>query len=250
MPGALDGRVAVVTGASSGIGEATAEALAREGATVAVAARRLDRLEELAKRISDEGGRAETFEVDVADEDQARGLILDSEEKLGGLDILVNNAGLMLLGPVQGADTEEWRRMVDVNCLGLLYCTHAALPVMQQRSGGHIVNVSSVAGRQADLGSAVYNMTKWGVVGFSEALRQEALHSNIRVTVVEPGFVATELHGHNELPVVVEGVEKMRSQIGDVLEAEDIADAITYVVTRPERVDVNEILIRPTRQRR
>jgi NADP-dependent 3-hydroxy acid dehydrogenase YdfG len=250
MPGALDGCVAVVTGASSGIGEATAEALAREGATVAVAARRLDRLEELAKRISDEGGRAETFEVDVADEDQARGLILDSEEKLGGLDILVNNAGLMLLGPVQGADTEEWRRMVDVNCLGLLYCTHAALPVMQQRSGGHIVNVSSVAGRQADLGSAVYNMTKWGVVGFSEALRQEALHSNIRVTVVEPGFVATELHGHNELPVVVEGVEKMRSQIGDVLEAEDIADAITYVVTRPERVDVNEILIRPTRQRR
>ena len=140
--------------------------------------------------------------------------------------------------------------MVDVNCLGLLYCTHAALPVMQQRGGGHIVNVSSVAGRQADLGSAVYNMTKWGVVGFSEALRQEALHSNIRVTVVEPGFVATELHGHNELPVVVEGVEKMRSQIGDVLEAEDIADAITYVVTRPERVDVNEILIRPTRQRR
>jgi clavulanate-9-aldehyde reducatase len=250
MPGALDGRVAVVTGASSGIGEATAEALAREGATVAVAARRLDRLEELAKRISDEGGRAETFEVDVADEDQARGLILDSEEKLGGLDILINNAGLMLLGPVQGADTEGWRRMVDVNCLGLLYCTHAALPVMQHRGGGHIVNVSSVAGRQADLGSAVYNMTKWGVVGFSEALRQEALHSNIRVTVVEPGFVATELHGHNELPVVVEGVEKMRSQIGDVLKAEDIADAITYVVTRPERVDVNEILIRPTRQRR
>jgi clavulanate-9-aldehyde reducatase len=250
MPGALDGRVAVVTGASSGIGEATAEALAREGATVAVAARRLDRLEELAKRISDEGGRAETFEVDVADEDQARGLILDAEEKLGGLDILINNAGLMLLGPVQGADTEEWRRMVDVNCLGLLYCTHAALPVMQQRRGGHIVNVSSVAGRQADLGSAVYNMTKWGVVGFSEALRQEALHSNIRVTVVEPGFVATELHGHNELPVVVEGVEKMRSQIGDVLEAEDVADAIAYVVTRPGRVDVNEILIRPTRQRR
>jgi NADP-dependent 3-hydroxy acid dehydrogenase YdfG len=250
MPGALDGRVAVVTGASSGIGEATAEALAREGATVAVAARRLDRLEELARRISDEGGRAETFEVDVTDEDQAHGLILDSEEKLGGLDILINNAGLMLLGPVQGADTEEWRRMVDVNCLGLLYCTHAALPIMQQRGGGHIVNVSSVAGRHADLGSAVYNMTKWGVVGFSEALRQEALHSNVRVTVVEPGFVATELHGHNELPVVVEGVEKMRSQIGDVLEAEDIADAITYVVTRPERVDVNEILIRPTRQRR
>jgi NADP-dependent 3-hydroxy acid dehydrogenase YdfG len=250
MPGALDGRVAVVTGASSGIGEATAAALAREGAAVALAARRRDRLEDLAKRISDEGGRTAVFEVDVADEDQARGLILDSEEQLGGLDILINNAGVMLLGPVQDANTDEWRRMIDVNCLGLLYCTHAALPVMQQRGGGHIVNVSSVAGRHAALGSAVYNMTKFGVVGFSEGLRQEALHSNIRVTVVEPGFVATELQGHNTLPVVLEGVEKMRAEIGEVLESEDIARAIVFCVSQPDHVDVNEMLIRPTRQRR
>jgi NADP-dependent 3-hydroxy acid dehydrogenase YdfG len=250
MVGALDGRVAVVTGASSGIGEATAATLAREGASVALAARRRDRLEDLAKRISDEGGRAAVFEVDVADEDQARRLILDSEERLGGLDILINNAGLMLLGPVQDANTDEWRRMVDVNCLGLLYCTHAALPVMQQRGGGHIVNVASVAGRHASLGSAVYNMTKFGVVGFSEALRQEALHSNIRVTVVEPGFVATELQGHNTLPVVLEGVEKMRAEIGEVLKSEDIARAIAFCVSQPDHVDVNEMLIRPTRQRR
>ena len=136
---------------------------------------------------------------------------------MGGLDILVNNAGVMLLGPVEGADTDEWRRMIDVNLLGLLYCTHAAMPLMREAGGGHIVNVSSVAGRTAGLGSGVYNLTKWGVTGFSEALRQEALHSNIRVTCVEPGFVDTELQGHNENPMVVEAIEKMREQIGEVL---------------------------------
>jgi NADP-dependent 3-hydroxy acid dehydrogenase YdfG len=250
MPGAMDGRVAAITGASSGIGEATALALAERGAAVALAARRRDRLEELAKRISDVGGRAEVFEADLGDEGSARSFVDGTAERLGGLDVLVNNAGVMLLGPVQGADTEHWRRMVDVNCLGLLYCTHAALPLMQQRGGGHIVNVASVAGRHAALGSAVYNLTKFGVVGFSEALRQEALHSNIRVTVIEPGFVATELQGHNELDVVKQGIEKMREEIGEVLEAEDIAAAIAYVVTQPERVNVNEILVRPTRQRR
>ena len=156
----------------------------------------------------------------------------------------------MLLGPVEGADTDHWRRMVDVNVYGLLYCTHAALPVMREQGGGHVVNVSSVAGRHAHLGSAVYNLTKFGVNGFSEALRQEALHSNIRVTVIEPGFVDTELAGHNELELVRQGVERMREQIGEVLTAEDIAEAITYAVTRPERVSVNEVLVRPTRQQR
>jgi len=250
MAGALDGRVAAITGASSGIGEATAIALAKQGAGVALAARRRDRLEELAKRISGDGGTAEVFEVDLADEASAREFVTGAAERLGGLDVLVNNAGVMLLGPVQGADTEHWRRMVEVNCLGLLYCTHAALPLMQERGGGHIVNVSSVAGRHAGLGSAVYNLTKFGVVGFSEALRQEALHSNIRVTVIEPGFVATELQGHNELPVVQQAIEKMREDIGEVLEAEDIAAAIAYAVGQPRRVNVNEILVRPTRQQR
>jgi NADP-dependent 3-hydroxy acid dehydrogenase YdfG len=250
MPNGLEGRKAVITGASSGIGAATAAALAAEGAAVALGARRKERLDELAQRIEGDGGSAHAFEVDVSDEDAARAFIESAAEQMGGLDILVNNAGVMLLGPIGGADTEEWRRMVDVNLLGLLYCTHAALPLMQQAGGGHIVNLSSVAGRTANLGSGVYNLTKWGVNGFSEALRQEVLHSGIRVTIVEPGFVATELQGHNKNPVVVEQLEKMREQVGEELEAEDIAAGIVYAVTSPQRVNVNEILIRPTGQQR
>ncbi len=169
---------------------------------------------------------------------------------MGGLDVLVNNAGLMLLGPIGGADTGEWRRMVDLNLLGLLYCTHAALPLMQQGGGGHIVNLSSVAGRTANLGSGVYNLTKWGVNGFSESLRQEVLHTGIRVTVIEPGFVETELQEQNTNPQVLEAVEKMREQTGEVLEAQDIVNAIVYAVASPQRVNVNEILIRPTGQQR
>ena len=140
--------------------------------------------------------------------------------------------------------------MVDVNILGLLYCTREAMPAIRDSGGGHIVNVSSVAGRTASMGSGVYNFTKWGVTGFSEALRQEALHSKIRVTCIEPGFVATELQSHNKNPMVVEQLEKFRDQVGDVLEAEDIAEAIRYSVTQPERVNVNEILVRPTGQQR
>jgi NADP-dependent 3-hydroxy acid dehydrogenase YdfG len=246
----LAGKRALITGASSGIGEATAVALAEAGASVALGARRKDRIEKLAERIEKGGGVARPFEVDVSDEGAARGFVEGAVAALGGLDILVNNAGLMLLGAVEGADTEDWRRMVGVNVLGLLYCTHAALPIMREGGGGHVVNVSSVAGRQANLGSAVYNVTKFGVTAFSEALRQEALHSNIRVTVVEPGFVATELQGHNTNPVVIEATEKMREQIGDVLESEDIAEAILYAVSQPPRVSVNEVLVRPTRQQR
>jgi clavulanate-9-aldehyde reducatase len=250
MAGALEGKVAVVTGASSGIGEATALALAGEGAAVSLGARRADRCEALAERISSGGGRALAIESDITDEDAANALVAQTAETFGRLDILVNNAGVMLLGPVAGADTEEWRRMIEVNLLGLLYCTHAALPLMGEAGGGHIVNLSSVAGRTAAMGSAVYNMTKWGVVGFSDALRQEVLHANVRVTCVEPGFVATELQGHNKNPVVVEAIEKAREQVGEPLRAEDIADAILYAVTRPEHMSVNEVLVRPTRQAR
>jgi clavulanate-9-aldehyde reducatase len=250
VAGALDGKVAAITGGSSGIGEATAHALAAEGAAVALGARREDRIEAIAQRIESQDGRALAVGVDVSDEAQARSFVERAADELGGLDILVNNAGVMLLGAVHGADTEEWRRMIEVNLLGLLYCTHAALPLMAQSGGGHIVNLSSVAGRTANLGVAVYNMTKWGVVGFSEALRQEALHSNVRVTCVEPGFVATELQGHNENPMVVEATEKMREEIGKVLEADDIARAILYAVSQPEHVAINEVLVRPTGQRR
>jgi NADP-dependent 3-hydroxy acid dehydrogenase YdfG len=250
MAGSLDGRKAVVTGASSGIGEATVEALAREGAAVAAGARRRDRLETLAERVGAEGGTVHLQEVDITDEPAARSFIDESAAAMGGLDILVNNAGVMLLGPVAGADVEHWQRMINVNLLGLLYCTHATLPIMDEGGSGHIVNVASVAGRQATLGAAVYNMTKFGVVAFSEALRQEALHANVRVTCIEPGFVATELQGHNENPIVVEATQKMRDEIGDVLEATDIADAIVYALSQPSRVAINEMLVRPTRQRR
>jgi clavulanate-9-aldehyde reducatase len=250
MAGELDGKVAAITGASSGIGEATAMALSGAGAAVSLGARRKDRLDDLAKRISSDGGRALPIEADIADQAQAESFLSRTARELGGLDILINNAGLMLLGPVEGADREEWRRMVDVNVLGLLYCTHAALPLMRERGGGHIVNLSSVAGRHAHFGSAVYNLTKFGVTGFSEALRQEALNSNIRVTVVEPGMVDTELQGHNTNPVVREGLEKFRNDIGTVLEADDIARGILYAVSQPEHVNVNEVLIRPTGQRR
>jgi NADP-dependent 3-hydroxy acid dehydrogenase YdfG len=250
MPGSLEGKVALVTGASSGIGEATAVALAREGAAVGLGARRKDRIDALAERISGDGGRALAVESDVTDEAAANELVERTAQELGGLDILVNNAGVMLLGPVAGANTEEWRRMIEVNLLGLLYCTHAALPVMGEAGSGHIVNVSSVAGRIATLGSAVYNMTKWGVVAFSEALRQEVLHANVRVTCVEPGFVETELQGHNQNPIVVEQIEKMQERIGDLLQAEDIADAVLYAATQPQHVSINEVLVRPTKQPR
>jgi clavulanate-9-aldehyde reducatase len=249
MPGSLEGRRIAITGASSGIGEATAEALAREGASVALGARRRDRIEALAERIGDS---AHALEVDVSEEAAARGFVEAAAEAMGGLDGLVNNAGVMLLGPVQGADTEQWRRMIEVNLLGLLYCTHAALPLMTEGGGGHIVNISSVAGRTAALGSAVYNITKWGVNGFSEGLRQEALHSNIRVTILEPGYVETELQGHNEHPMVLEGIKNMREQIGEdgLLQAEDMAEAILYAFAQPQHVSVNEMLVRPTRQTR
>ena len=248
--GSLDGRRVAITGASSGIGAATAELLAAEGAAVAVGARREDRLADLVERISSAGGRAEAIPVDVADEPSARSFVEGAAERLGGLDGLVNNAGVMLLGPIDGADTSQWRQMVDVNLLGLLYCTHAALPILREGGGGDIVNLSSVAGRIASAGSGVYNMTKWGVGAFSEALRQETGWAKIRVTIVEPGFVDTELQGHNEHPAVVEAIGKMRETIGKILEADDIARAVHYALSQPPHVSVNEILVRPTNQPR
>lgn len=242
--------MALITGASSGIGAATAHALAGEGAAVALVARRHDRLVELAEQIERAGGRAVPLQADISDHGKVEAVVSDVAGELGGLHVLVNNAGVMLLGPLDGAEIREWQRMVEVNVLGLLYCTREALPVIRDSGGGHIVNLSSVAGRTTGVGSAVYNLTKWGVTGFSDALRQEALHSGIRVTCVEPGFVDTELQGHNENPLVLEAIEKMREQTGELLEAEDIAEAIRYAVTQPERVNVNEILVRPTGQQR
>jgi clavulanate-9-aldehyde reducatase len=243
----LEGRVAAITGASSGIGAATARALSAAGAAVALWARRRERLEELAESLD---GPVSVHEVDVTDEGQARSFVEAAHAEHGGLHALVNNAGLMLLGPAGDAQTSDWRRMIDVNLWGLLICTHTALPLIAASGGGDIVNLSSVAGRRADAGAAVYNMTKFGVHAFSEALRQEALHVGVRVTVVAPGFVETELQGHNRNPVVQQSMARSREQIGEVLQPEDIAEAIAHAITRPPHVCVNEVVVRPTRQAR
>jgi NADP-dependent 3-hydroxy acid dehydrogenase YdfG len=250
MTEGLQGKVCVVTGASSGIGEATARRLALAGMDVVLGARRKERLQALADQLASDGRRALVVQTDITKEDEAQALIERAKSELGRLDVLVNNAGVMLLGPVEGADTSEWRRMVDVNLMGLLYCTHAALPVMHEQGSGHIVNISSVAGRIARLGSAVYNATKWGVGGFSEALRQEALNFNIRVTLVEPGAVETELADHVTHPLAKQAIERMRQEMKRPLQANDIAESIFYAVSQPEHVNVNEVLIRPTEQTR
>jgi clavulanate-9-aldehyde reducatase len=239
----LEGRKVLITGGSSGIGEATAKAIVAEGGSVVLGARRKNRLDEI---VSGLDGDAYAIEADIGEEEQAKALVEGAAEAMGGLDALVNNAGVMLLGPLQGADPEEWRTMINVNCLGLLYCTHYALPVIRDGGGGDVVNVSSVAGRTAGLGSGVYNMTKWGVVGYSESLRQEGAMIGVRVTCVEPGFVDTELQGHNKNPMVVERMEKIREETGKVLESADIANAIVYALAQPKHVSINEILVRPS----
>jgi NADP-dependent 3-hydroxy acid dehydrogenase YdfG len=242
----LTGKVIAITGASSGIGEATALACAEAGASVALAARRADRIEALAAKIEQAGGRALAIPTDVGEEEQARTFVERAHAELGRLDGLINNAGVMLLGPIDGAPTEEWRRMIHANLFGVLYCTHAALPLMRAQGSGDIVNVSSVAGRVARAGSGVYNLTKWGVNAFSEALRQECIGAGIRVTIVEPGAVLTELPSHNRPPVL----EQMLRRFEDVvpLQARDIADAILFALGQPSHVSINELLVRPSNQ--
>lgn len=249
----LESTVALVTGASSGIGEATALALAAEGADVALAARRADRLQELATRIGELGVRALVIEADVSDRTAAAAAVERTAAELGRLDTLVNNAGVMLLGPIQDAPLEEWERMIGVNVNGLIHTAHAAVPHLLRaaedspRGVADMVNISSVAGRVARLGSGVYNLTKHGIGAFSESLRQEVTQRHVRVSLVEPGAVSTELAGHNRPEIQ----ETMRQRFADMerMEARDIADAIAYIVTRPRRMAINEILIRPTEQR-
>jgi clavulanate-9-aldehyde reductase len=242
----LSNRVVAVTGASSGIGEAIALGCARAGAAVALAARRADRIELLRQQIEEAGAQAIAVPTDVGEESQARAFVEHAHAELGRLDVLVNNAGVMLLGPIENAPTEEWRRMIHANVFGVLYCTHAALPFMRAQGSGHIINVSSVAGRVARAGSGVYNLTKFGVGAFSESLRQEAVALGVRVTLVEPGAVATELAGHNR-PEVLEQMAK-RFQGVTPLEADDIANAVLYAIGQPPNVSVNEVLIRPSGQ--
>jgi NADP-dependent 3-hydroxy acid dehydrogenase YdfG len=248
----LDGTVALVTGASSGIGAATATSLAAQGAAVALAARRADRLEAVAGEITGQGGTALVLECDITDEQQAVGAVDRTVAELGRLDTLINNAGVMLLGPVVDAPLPEWQQMVQLNVLGLLYCAHAALPHLLHaaadgpRHVADMVNISSVAGRAARNGNGVYSLTKHGVGAFSESLRQEVTRRYVRVSLVEPGATATELASHNRPEVL----QSIRSQFGQTMQATDIAEAITYIVTRPRHVAINELLIRPTEQER
>jgi NADP-dependent 3-hydroxy acid dehydrogenase YdfG len=248
----LPGTVALVTGASSGIGEQTAVVLAELGADVVVAARRTDRLDALVDRIIGKGGRALAVAADVTDEAQAGAAVARAVERFGRLDTVVANAGVMLLGQIEGADTSEWRRMIELNTLGAMYTAHAALPhllaaaAQGPRQVADLVVTSSVAGRVVRVGSGVYNASKHAIGAFAESLRMEVAERHVRVSLVEPGAVATELPSHNRPEVQ----ERIRSRFAGVeqLQADDIARAVAFVVTSPRHVAVNEVLIRPTGQ--
>ena len=245
----LQDRVALVTGASSGIGEATALALAEQGAKVAIAARREDRLQALAARLRAAGAEPLVLVADLLDEHAAQRIVAETQAHFGRLDILVNNAGVMYLEPIVEADLGRWRRMLELNVLSLIASTQAALPGMIARRDGHIVNVASTAGRFANPNAAAYAATKFGVVAFSEALRREVYKDNIRVSVIEPGAVATELRDH----IGHAGVQQATNTWAEgmrQLQAEDVAEVIAFCVTRPAHVNINEVLLRPTDQER
>ncbi|WP_029909118.1 SDR family NAD(P)-dependent oxidoreductase [Caulobacter sp. UNC358MFTsu5.1] len=245
----LSGRAALVTGASSGFGEAVALGLAKAGAKVALAARREDRLRDLAARIQAAGGEAHVIVADFTQEDQAQRAVREAEAAFGRLDILINNAGVMYLEPVATADLARWRSMLELNLLGLIAATQAALPGMTARKDGHIVNIASTAAHVANPMAAAYSATKFGVAGFSEALRKEVHKDNIRVSVISPGMAATELRDHIAVPAVQSAVNKSAAAMRQ-LTAEDVADAILYTVSRPPHVMINEILMRSTDQER
>lgn len=252
MSNELDGTVALITGASSGIGAATSRKLAAEGATVALVARRGDRLQQLARDIEATGGKARAIVADITSRAGANAAVKETVDTFGRLDTVVNNAGVMLIGPFADAPEGEWEQMVQVNVLGLLYVSKAALPHLAQaasegpRNTADLVNISSSAGRVARPGTAVYNLTKFGVNGFTEALRQEMQKARVRVSVIEPGNVDTELASHtrNELRA---GVEAQTQSI-ERLKPEDIADAVAYIVTSNRRVAVNEVFVRAADQ--
>lgn len=253
MTSTLTGTAALVTGASSGIGAATARQLAALGASVALVARRRNRLAALAAEIEEAGGTALVIEADITERAQAQAAVDRAVDRFGHLDVLVNNAGLMLPGPVVGADPEEWDRMIAVNVQGLLHTTHAALPHLLKaaengpRRVADVVNISSIAGRVAWNGYGVYNLTKFGANGFTESLRQEVTRRHVRVGILEPGGVATELGSHNTPEVRGEMIDPFYEQT-EVLVPEDIADGVAYMVTRPRHASISELWIMPTDQ--
>ena len=246
MSNNIEGKVVVITGASSGLGEATARHLSEERATVVLGARRADRLRFLAGELTGRGGKALAMATDVTQRDQVKRLVDAAVQAYGRVDVMINNAGLMPQSPLERLRIDEWDRMIDVNIKGVLYGIAAALPHMKQQKSGHIINVSSVAGHKVHAGGAVYAATKHAVLALSEGLRQEVKPYNIRTTVISPGAVATELPDSISEPDVAESFHKFYEDFA--IPADSFARAVAFAISQPDEVDINEILFRPTRQ--
>lgn len=246
MTDGIKGKVVVVTGASSGLGEATARLLSAQGATVVLGARRVDRLESLAKQLQTGGGKALALKTDVTRPEQVKALVDSAVQTYGRIDVMINNAGLMPQAPLEQSKVHEWEQMIDVNIKGVLYGIAAALPHMRRQQSGHFINVSSVAGHRVGPGFAVYAATKFAVRALSEGLRQEVKPYNIRTTVISPGAVATEIPNTITDPIAAERIRTFYSQVA--LPANSFARAVAFAMSQPDDVDINEILYRPTRQ--
>jgi len=246
MANGIEGKIVVITGASSGLGEAAARLLSAEGATVVLGARRADRIESLAKELTGRGGKAIAIRTDVTDHAQVKALVDGAVQAYGRVDVMLNNAGLMPHSPLERLKIDDWNRTIDVNIKGVLYGIAAALPHMKRQKSGHIINVSSVAGHKVTPSGAVYAATKHAVRALSEGLRQEVKPYNIRTTVISPGAVATELPDSITERDVSEGIHKFYEQFA--IPADSFARAIAFAMSQPDEVDVNEILFRPTRQ--
>jgi NADP-dependent 3-hydroxy acid dehydrogenase YdfG len=242
----IKGKVVVITGASSGLGEATARLLSAEGATVVLAARREDRIKGLADELEAQGGKALAVATDVTDRQQVKALVDKAVETYGQIDVLINNAGVMPLSPIERLKVDEWDQMIDVNLKGVLYGVAAAIPYMKEQKSGHIINVSSVAGHKLFGGSAVYSATKFAVRALSEGLRQEMASYNIRTTIISPGAVKTELLEHISEQDVQKVNQDYVAQVG--VPAETFARMVAFAINEPEEVGINEILFRPTAQ--
>lgn len=242
----IEGKIVVITGASSGLGEATARHLAAQGAAVVLGARRNERIDALAEELNAGGGRALAVATDVTKAEEVQRLVDAAVEAFGRVDVIINNAGLMPRSPLERRKISDWDRTIDVNLKGVLYGIAAALPHMQQQKSGHIINVSSVAGHKVGPGSAVYSATKTAVRVLSEGLRQEVKPYNIRTTIISPGAVATELPSSATEPDVAEDLHQFYEQYA--IPADSFARAVAFAMEQPEDVDINEILFRPTAQ--
>lgn len=246
MNNSIAGKVVVITGASSGLGEATARLLSAQGATVVLGARRADRIQALAAELTAQGGKALAVTTDVTDVAQVRRLVDTAVQTYGRIDVMLNNAGLMPHSPLERLKTDDWDRMIDVNIKGVLYGVAAALRHMKEQKSGHIINVSSVAGHKVNPSSAVYAATKYAVRALSEGLRQEVKPYNIRTTIVSPGAIATELPDSITEADVSAGIHQFYAEYA--IPADSFARVVAFAISQPDEVDINEILFRPTRQ--